>query len=443
MCACVQCDRTRQLLARGFSKVWPLRLTIVELCTPATGRFQHRCHATDVKDRYSSLLAGSLEPLQEVRRKNRELRDLLRTLPWPSLKSFEAHGNIYDLPQTNAGPSLTLPMTARLRYLAGFFGDGCVTSNNGMSGCKLTIGQAINQAAVLLLFRDAFGGSITQERHGVGLHQPVLRWTASGCNATRAARLLAPFSITKHKQLLLAAAWPQARPERQQWKQELVHLKYHDSAVACHCSLEYIAGFFDAEGHVRAAGQAAVSLHVAQKFSTVLACLKDSLAMHLNVDARIQVYSKISLLYITRTAECKQVLHAFLQAGLLCKAEQANLATSLTPQNMPQIRAALGMRVGEQGFGKRLDEDGMRRSVKIASAKQEAMRLKRQGELNKAEAKLLEIEGLKHEHELLNACRENQQLHEYMCDLRRFQGVTAHKSSKVSMNRTRVCSAIS
>ena len=431
MCACVRPDRIARLLARDFPKCWPRRVRLVVPSTPAIGSFQQGSPATDVLDQHSSLVTSSGEPLQELRRKNRQLRDLLNTVRWSGLPYFEAHGHTYDLPLKNAGMSLTLPTSERLRYLAGFFdGDGCVLPDKGLSGCRLTVSQTINQAAVLLLFRDAFGGSIISERHGTGLHQPMLRWTVCGCNAARSARLLVPFSITKSKQLLLAASWPQGKLERQQCKEQLECLKQYDSAVAAYCTLEYIAGFFDAEGHVRARGQARLSLHVYQKFGTVLACLKDSLAKSMYVDAPMRTYSYGSCLQLTRTSQCKQVLRALLPAGLLCKAEQANWAINLTRENTSQVRAAMGMHVGKQGFGKRLDEDGLPRSAKIASAQNQATKLKCRGELDKAEAKLQKIEFLKSEHQLLNAHRENQQLHEYMRELRSFEGMPGHKSSK-------------
>ena len=329
--------------------------------------------------------------------------------------------------------NLTLPTTERLRYLAGFFdGDGCVLPDTGLSGCRLMVSQTFNQAAVLLLFRDAFGGRIISERHGFGLHQPMLRWTVCSRNAARAARLLVPFSITKKRQLLLAASWPQARLERHQCMEQLACLKQYDSAVATHCTLEYIAGFFDAEGHVRACGPAQLSLSVFQKFGTVLACLKDSLAKGMHMDAQMRTYSYGCCLSMTRTSQCKQVLRALLPAGLLCKAEQAHLAISMTRENAPQVRAAMGMHVGNQGFGKRLDEDGLRRSVKMAAAHKQATKLKCRGELGKAEAKLQEIECLKNEHQLLNAHRENHQLHEYMHELRRFDGMLGYKISGIS-----------
>ena len=408
----------REMSARGF------HVRLVVPCTPVRGSFQHRCNATHVLDQHRSLVASSCESLQAVRKKNRELRDVLNTVHWSSLQAFEAHGKTYALPLKHAGVSLTLPTTERLRYLAGFFdGDGCVLPEPGLSGCRLVVNQTINQAAVLILFLEAFGGNISVEHHGVGLHQPILRWRVFGCNAARAARLLVPFSITKGQQLLLAASWPQGRFERHQCKEKLACLKQYDSAVAAHCSWEYIAGFFDAEGHVRACGQAQLSLHVFQKFGTVLACLKDSLAQGMRIDARMYMYSYGCCLSMTRTSQCKQVLRALLPAGLLCKAEQANWAISMTRENASQVRAALRMHVGNQGFGKRLDEDGLRRSVKIVSARREAARLKCRGELDKVEVKLQEIECLKNEHQLLNACRENQLLHQYMRELRRCESM--------------------
>ena len=48
-----------------------------------------------------------------------------------------------------------------LAYLAGFFdGDGCVACASGLSGCYLSTAQSFDQAEVLMLFYETFGGSI-------------------------------------------------------------------------------------------------------------------------------------------------------------------------------------------------------------------------------------------------------------------------------------------
>ena len=72
-----------------------------------------------------------------------------------------------------------------------------------------------------------------------------------GQSARNAAQLLAPHSITKQQQLLLAAEWPDARSRREECKTELRALKESRlGRLTGLCSWEYFAGFFDAEGYI-------------------------------------------------------------------------------------------------------------------------------------------------------------------------------------------------
>ena len=50
-----------------------------------------------------------------------------------------------------------------------------------------------------------------------------------------------------------------------------------------------------------------------------------------------------------------QMLQRLLEAGLLCKAMQVQLAFSLTPENAAEVSAELVGLTGNQMFGKRLD----------------------------------------------------------------------------------------
>ena len=148
-----------------------------------------------------------------------------------------------------------------------------------MSGCHLQVPQSFDQAEVLMLFYETFGGSITRAGSGLGLCKPAPRWTVCGQSARNAAELLAPRSITKRKQLFLAAQWPDARSRREDCKAELRALKEYDSAVAGLCSWEYCAGFFDAEGHIRQQrGGASLELQIKQKHPRVLECLREFLS---------------------------------------------------------------------------------------------------------------------------------------------------------------------
>ena len=123
------------------------------------------------------------------------------------------------------------------------------------------------------------------------------------------------------------------------------------------------------------------------------------------------------LLWVCNILNSKQILLHLLESGLLCKANQAELASDLTPENAVQVNTALRCLTGNQKLGSRLDEAGRHRARKIKRIQGQAVWLKRQGQLADAEAKLVEMDKLKQEHALLKAGHENQQLLEYMCKL--------------------------
>ena len=371
----------------------------------------------------SSLVATPGEAVDMVESKNRQLRTLLQTMHWPHMNSFVWKGTVYGLPYSPEAFTDTLAKAplATIRYLAGFFdGDGCVLSNSKLCGCSLVISQSYKQAGVLLLFLDVFGGTVSRLSDGVGLRRPALRWRVHGSKAVHAAGLMAPHSITKRKQLLLAARWPKEPAERIRSEQELRALKQYDSAAAGLCTMEYFTGFFDADGHIRQNSHgtaASLSLHVRQKHVTVLECLKTCLLSRLNLDARVLRYKSFSLLHMTRTSACKDVLRAMLASGLLCKAEQATLAIDLAQHNALQVRAELAQMVGNQGLHARLDEAGWQRARAIELARNQVGYLRRKGSFREADSKMREVDVLKHEHRLLNACYKNGQLRAYIAEI--------------------------
>ena len=177
-----------------------------------------------------------------------------------------------------------------------------------------------------MLFHETFGGSITRAGSGMGLRKPLLRWVACGQSARNAAQLLAPQSITKQKQLLLAAQWPETKSA--ETKAELRALKEYDSAVAGPCSWEYCAGFFDAEGHIKQQhGGASLVLQIDQKYPRVLKCIREFLAQRLDKDATLaKSRGSAHVLWVSGLSSCKQILQHLLAAGLLCKVKQAELA---------------------------------------------------------------------------------------------------------------------
>ena len=356
----------------------------------------------------------------EVREKNENLRAFMKTLAWPRLACFEANGRVYELPlrAASARPteSLDTPADFNLRYLAGFFdGDGSVSCV--LSGCRLQVSQSFDKAEVLMLLRETFGGGIGLERNGMGLRKPSLRWAASGQSARRAASLLAPYSIAKRKQLILAAEWPETLSHREHCKAELKALKEYDSAVTGPCSWEYCAGFFDAEGYIGQLKQGvSLAVEIRQKHPQVLNCFRDFLAGSIGIDAKVALVGHmpcVHRLFVTRLLDCKQMLQCMLQAGLLCKAKRAKLALGLTPENALQVNAELACLTGNQMYGKGLDASGVDRAKTIAALNRQARTMARCQELHKAEVMLRKVEALQSEHVLLKALKENAQLLDY------------------------------
>ena len=362
------------------------------------------------------LFAEGSDTLKEVRRKNEQLRVQLNKTPWPDLKFFTSNGRSYSLPLRAESRDLKhLPSEPVLACLSGFFdGDGSVICVASLSGCYLSIGQSFDQAEVLMLFYETFGGSITRQGSGMGLRKPLLQWMACGQSARNAAQLLMPHSITKRMQLLLAAEWPAAKSRRQDCKAELRALKEYDSAVSGPCRWGYFAGFFDAEGCImQPRGGASLSLALKQKHPRVLECLREFLAQSLDKDATLAKAGSAHVLLVCGLASCKQILQHLLAAGLLCKVKQAKLAVGLTRENAGQVHTELGRLTGNQKFGKRQDAAGQERARKISIARKKAASLRKDGQLAEALAKLGEVEVLKDEHERLKAYLENRQLVEY------------------------------
>ena len=373
--------------------------------------------------KYLSLSAHPDDSLPEIQRKSEDLRKLLKEVHWPKLEYFWANGRTYSLPLRAESRKLShRPAKARLEYLAGFFdGDGCVSCQSNMSGCRLEVGQSCDQAEVLMLVREAFDGSISRENGGKGLTKPSLQWRVCGDSARRAARLLAPHSITKQKQLLIAARWPKTKSRREDRKAELRALKKRDSAVAGPCSWSYFSGFFDAEGYIRQPrGGASLVLDIRQKHPRVLRSLRDFLKTTSGLDAtfgRSKGYAY--QLWVYGLSNCQQMLQHLLDAGLRCKAKQAQLALSLMPENAAEVSAELASLTGNQMFGKRLDAAGQERARKISALRSQAARLRSRRRLDaEAEAKLRKVHRkiteLIEDHERLKARYENQQLLEYL-----------------------------
>ena len=389
-----------------------------------------------------NLSGGSLQ-VQMLQQRNKLLHAKLRSMTWPLLTSFEAYGHTYGLPLRASANFSTacaeVPQMTYLRYLAGFFdGDGCCTSHS-RSSIFLSIHQSFDRAEILVLFRSVFGGGIGRGKPGRGLRKPILQWQLFGTNASNAAKLLAPHSIVKRRQLELANDSFQAQ-RRQALKPRMKALKLHDSCVVGLCTWEYLAGFFDAEGNI-SVGEGTVNLFISQKFATVLECLCRFLDSELGCNLCVRHCRACWRLEVTTTYTSKRILQNMLQAGLVQKAKQARLALAVTPANSIHIRGLLFDLVGNQRFGKRLDHHGIERARKIRAACRRARYALRKGKQNEASATLQDVEILKSDHELQKARLENEQLQAYILNLRKLQLEHSILTDAKRFDREKVASA--
>ena len=201
----------------------------------------------------ATLSANPCDTLQEIEAENKGLRKLLKKFPWPKLACFAASGCQHSLPlRAERQRAVAEAGESQAGVLGRLLRRGWLRS--------LYVVSVRMQVAGVTVLRPggnshALPGGIRWEHHA------RTRWRGFGETVASVAGLrglgptssqtLAPHSITKQPQLLIAARWPKTKsPEREDRRAELLALKKYDSAVAGPCSWTYFAGFFDAEGCV-------------------------------------------------------------------------------------------------------------------------------------------------------------------------------------------------
>ena len=274
--------------------------------------------------------------------------------------------------------------------------------------------QSYDHPEVLLLFQDAFGGGIyNKPNSGSGLSKPALQWQISGAKARLAARDLSVHSSTKRRQLEVIADWPNDPLKRIDSDLKLRLLKRLDSAAVFHCSWGYCAGFLDADGCIWLSHTGSIRVSFAQKFPTVLEHIRNFMAEQAGVTAKTyQCRANLFELRI-KQSDSKRVLKYMLDAGLRRKAVQASLAVRSSQESVGHVRKAFERYVGNQRFGRRLDEDGASRAARINNLRMRLLYWKQKGQSEKAAAVSQKLLVLQSEHELLKARLENRQLLEY------------------------------
>ena len=357
--------------------------------------------------------------LEQLQRRFDRLRSLQQCLVHPVPKHLIACGRKYDLPlRAKTAPPLTKCPQRVLDYLAGFFdGDGCVLVNKGR--LRLSISQAESSSNVLLLFRNVFGGGIYTEGRPAGLQQATLQWQVNGQCAQHAAGMLKQSSSRKCDQLLLC------RSTLPVFTVIKTSRDVAPSRGPCP-SWSYLAGFFDAEGHIKVQYPATMTLQIGQKVPHILYSIRDFLK---DFEATCSIYScgqghhKLTVL---GTAACKSILRRLLIGGLRVKRETASISIALTQGRFHDIRYELAKRVGYQARYVRLSAAGAERAYEIRKLR---ARLRRLGGPNTSEGTL--------RNQLLLQLEQLQETHRVECAAERYQLLRADIRSQLQQEKTR------
>lgn len=326
--------------------------------------------------------------LERWQRRSDRLEGLLRRVKCPRVETFHAHGQVYQLPVAAAVPK-GRPSQEELEYLCGNFdGDGCVSMCKTSGVVRLSLGQAIERADILIRFRDGLGGAIYRNSDASGFRSSCLKWVASGHAAQQAASILSSFPSMKQAQLRIAAEAERgtvATRIRLKVADKLTLLKartYEPLRGTLKCTWPYFAGFFDAEGCIVVkAGQTSVCLKVAQVNPCVLRALLYFLqregfqrwALHRNNNGSFSLTCQ-------HIATAKACLGWLLANGLTLKRAQAEAVIKLTATNRSQIRDFVSRSNGQQGFYRRLDEEGIEKSKAVQSQRRRIRQLREKSE---------------------------------------------------------------
>ena len=337
--------------------------------------------------------------MEKWQRRSDRLEGLLRRVRCPRLETFEANGEVYQLPLRASAPRGPLS-PEELEYLCGNFdGDGCVSMNKSNGRITLSLAQAIDRADILMRFRDALGGGIYRDRDANGFHAASLRWIAMGHAAQHAASILSRFPSMKQAQLLIAAEAAKAvvpLDSRQDMAHILTVLKartYSPPQGTLRCTWHYFAGFFDAEGSITIRAQTcSMYLTVSQVNRFVLGELLSFLQGEGFEHWKLyQDSTGASMLRCMHFATAKSCLSQLLASKLTLKRSQAQASVTLTPENHSVIREFVSKLNGLQSFYARLDETGIQKAKEIRNQQVKIRRLRNYSRTEDCNNSLLEV----------------------------------------------------
>ncbi|CAE8649193.1 unnamed protein product [Polarella glacialis] len=311
---------------------------------------------------------------QRLQRQWDRLIGFFRRLKWPLLTHFSAFGKLYELPVCAQKAAVDLPeyngqSVQQMEYMVGFFdGDGCVTTMNGSTSCRLSVCVAFDSGEIPILFHRAFGGAIYRAASGRGPAKPAISWVVTGRAAKLAAARLRELRSIKKPQLDIACFWPDQAIDQPAQAHALRLCKHRDlSESQLGCSWAYLAGFFDAEGYISvSATSASMRLEIAQKHPAILNVICRFLLDELpNFCNCVRVKGQYHILNITGKDAARIVLTRMLAAGLLLKRREAEIALTLSQASHMTVREQLSQLSGNQSRYKRLDSEGITRARSI------------------------------------------------------------------------------
>ena len=309
---------------------------------------------------------GFAADLERWQRHKDVLKKRLDRIRFPPLTHITLDGQSFKLPLRGVEP-LRMPSHEELEYLVGFFdGDGCVSMDKGQ--LKLSIGQTVDSAKVLLHFRSLLGGAVSRQSASTGSMKAAVQWQVYGSKMIAAAETLRRVPSMKQAQLLIAQQGTVCESDMKMVSEELRRLKQRNYVPQQlpQCSWPYFAGFFDAEGSIHIKANAATSaLEIKQNNPCVLLHLQQFLHRAGLQSWRLHHYKRDSKLVCTELDGRKRTLKLLLAHGLRMKAEQARLALTLTTENHLEIREAIMMLSGNQNRYNCLDSAGVARAKKI------------------------------------------------------------------------------
>ena len=306
------------------------------------------------------------------------LTKLQQRIKFPQQKSFTVESATYSLPLKAVGPPEEEPTQEELEYLVGFFdGDGCVTMSSGRGQISLRIGQSIDSAQILLMFRDKLGGGVSRNRNRTGLQKACLMWQVYSSTMQHAALLLGRVPSMKQGELHIAAGAPIDKADRAKVAKKLKAFKRKDySPTNLTITWPQLAGFFDAEGSVSVHPyNVTLLLDISQANPCILRHVKSFLHNNGLPKWSFRARQSISRLSCTDLPTAKRTLELLLSNGLLVKKMQAKVAMSLSAHNHKQVRKDVMNLNGWQKRCERLDEEGSLLAKKINALQKRSYRI--------------------------------------------------------------------